>query len=117
VTEASKPSLIAGAASSSILALCGLASLKAYESGRLAKPATAVSLAVALALAAKMGARYRESGEAVPALAVAGPSAAMALFYVWSLVAGPVPSGKGGKKGGGGMRRSTRTPTKARKAA
>lgn len=79
--------------------------------GKLAKPATAVSLAVALVLTAKMGSRYRETGEAVPALAVAAPSALMAAFYVWSLVAGPVPGGKGKKKGGS-VRRSGRTPTK-----
>ena len=70
------------------------------------------SLAVALALTAKMAARYAATGEAVPALAVAAPSAAMAAFYVWALVAGPVPGGAGKQ----GVRRSTRTPTK-RKAA
>lgn len=115
LTEASKPSLVAGAASSAILGAAGLVSLKAYDAGRLSKPATAVSLAVALALAAKMGLRYQETGEAVPALAVAGPSAAMALFYAWCLVAGPTPSKAGGrKKGGGAVRRSGRTPTKRR---
>jgi hypothetical protein len=62
-----------------------------------------------------MGARYAETRETVPALAVAAPSALMAAFYVWFLVAGPVP-GAGSKGGRTGVRRSARTPTK-RKAA
>lgn len=85
--------------------------LSLHSQGKLAKPATAVSLAVAVALTAKMGARYQETKEAVPALAVAAPSALMVAFYVWSLVAGPVPGGKG-KGGKTGVRRSGRTPTK-----
>ena len=84
--------------SSSILCLAALRSLAAFDRGETARGATAVSLAVSVAIAVAMGQRYLESGKSYPGLWVAIPSALMAFFYVWCLRQQP---GKAGGKGKG----------------
>jgi hypothetical protein len=86
--------LVAAGISSSILCLAALRSLAAFDAGKSAKEATAVSLLVSVVLTVGMGQRYLESGKSYPGLWVAGPSAFMSLFYIWCLSR---PS-KGGKK-------------------
>lgn len=87
-------SLQASAVAAGALGLAATASLSAYDKGRKATWAIALSLAVSLAVAGGMGARYRATGKAWPGLYVAAPSAVMAVFYLWCLVAGPTPAGK-----------------------
>lgn len=88
---------MAAGISSSILCLAALRSLAAFDAGRSAKEATAVSLLVSVVLTVGMGQRYLESGKSYPGLWVAGPSAFMALFYVWCL-SRPSKASAGGKK-------------------
>ena len=87
--------------SSSILCLAALRSLAAFDRGESSKGATAVSLVVSIVLTFAMGQRYLETGESYPGLWVAGPSAFMAVFYVWCLSRQQTgqAEGKGGKKG------------------
>ena len=91
-------SLVFAGIASSVLCLAALRSLAAFDRGETSKGATAVSLAVSLVLTAGMGQRYLETGKSYPGLWVAGPSAFMALFYVWCL-SRPAAKGGKGKKG------------------
>ncbi len=60
--------------------------------GKLCKPATAVSLAVALLLTGMMYKRYQSTGKMMPAGIVAILSAAMSIFYVWNIIAVKPPA-------------------------
>ena len=51
---------------------------------------------MSVVLTVGMGQRYLETGNSYPGLWVAGPSALMALFYVWCL-SRPAKGGKGKK--------------------
>lgn len=102
-------SLQAGSIAGGLLGLAATGSLAAYNEGRKAPWATLLSLAVSTAVTLGMGARYLETGKAYPGLYVAGPSAAMSLFYVWYLVAGPTPPKKKG-----GVAGRTRSSAKRR---
>eukprot|EP00884_Botryococcus_braunii_P018630 jgi/Botrbrau1/5450/Bobra.27_1s0003.1 len=90
--KGSSASLIAGLASSGILAVCGHFSYQSYQQGRLNKPSTAVSLVVAVALTAVMGARWSRTHKFMPPGLISVLSALMAAFYVWNLAAlkGPI---------------------------
>lgn len=87
----------AGCASGALVTALGFFSLGEFKKGRLCKPATAASLLIAVALTAVMWKRYQDTGAIFPALVISVTSAGMALFYVWSLVAGPKPNVKKSK--------------------
>lgn len=95
-----------------MLALLSAVSLRYYRRGLLCKPATTASLAVAAAVGWRMWERYSATGKLMPAGAVAGLSAAMVLFYAWSLALGPAPAGGKKKAGRAGVatRASARKP-------
>lgn len=97
----SLPSLVFAGVSSSILCLAALRSLAAFDRGESSRGATAVSLVVSIVLTFAMGQRYLETGASYPGLWVAGPSAFMAVFYVWCLSRKQTSKagGKEGKKG------------------
>ena len=57
-----------------------------YVQGKLCKPATAVSLAVALLLTGIMYKRFQATGKMMPAGMVALLSGAMSVFYVWNML-------------------------------
>ena len=87
------------ALSSSCLKLCGMPlehvdadSMLLMVQGKLCKPATVVSLLVALALTGVMYKRFLSTGKMMPAGIVALLSAAMSIFYVWNLLAVKPPS-------------------------
>ena len=61
--------------------------------GKLCKPATAVSLAVALLLTGVMYKLFLSTGKMMPAGVVALLSAGMSIFYVWNLLAVKPPAG------------------------
>ena len=61
--------------------------------GKLCKPATAVSLAVALLLTGVMYKRFLSTGKMMPAGVVSILSAGMSIFYVWNLLAVKPPAG------------------------
>ena len=63
-----------------------------HVQGKLCKPATAVSLAVALLLTGMMYKRYQSTGKMMPAGMVAILSAAMSVFYVWNIIAVKPPA-------------------------
>ena len=63
-----------------------------HVQGKLCKPATAVSLAVALLLTGMMYKRYQSTGKMMPAGIVAILSAAMSIFYVWNIIAVKPPA-------------------------
>ncbi len=67
-------------------------SMRLMMQGKLCKPATAVSLLVALALTGVMYKRFLSTGKMMPAGIVALLSAAMSIFYVWNLLAVKPPS-------------------------
>lgn len=60
--------------------------------GKLCKPATVVSLLVALALTGIMYKRFLSTGKMMPAGVVALLSMAMSIFYVWNLLVVKPPS-------------------------
>ena len=72
--------------SAAVLAACTYASLRAYQRGRLCRPATFVSLLVSAALTVVMAWRYQRTGKVMPAGAVAALSAAMCAFYAWNML-------------------------------
>ncbi len=74
--KGSTVSLVASAGAATALAACSWASLRAFRQGKTCKPATALSLALAIALTGVMGRRYLITST-LPAGAVAGVSAAM----------------------------------------
>lgn len=92
LTKGSLPSLMGGLGSALILAIAGQRSLSHYHQGKLCKPATAVSLAVALLLTGIMYKRFQSTGKMMPAGVVALLSAAMSAFYVWNMVAVKPPT-------------------------
>ena len=96
VTAEDRHTLSAGAAAASVLLMCAQTSLRAFDQGRLAKRATAVSLAVAIVLTAVSAAHYARTGQALPGAVVGPLSAAVAAFYVWVLRHGPLPQPKPG---------------------
>ena len=105
------PSKAFGGGAAAALALLSYVSLQYYRCGHLCKPATTASLALACAVGYAGWGRYEASGgKMMPGGVLVGVSAAMVLFYVWSIMMGPAPGKKaGGKgKGGGGVKRTTR---------
>jgi len=56
-----------------------------YLQGKLCKPATAVSLLIAVGLTGMMGLRWQRSGRFMPAGVVTILSAVMVVFYIWNL--------------------------------
>jgi hypothetical protein len=81
-----------GGGAAAALALLSYVSLQYYRRGHLCKPATTASLAVALSVGGVSWGRYVAARQPLPAPgAFAALSAAMALFYAWSLALGPAP--------------------------
>ena len=79
--------------------LCGMPpedadteSMPLMMQGKLCKPATVVSLLVALALTGIMYKRFLSTGKMMPAGVVALLSMTMSIFYVWNLLAVKPPS-------------------------
>eukprot|EP00873_Tetraselmis_striata_P018801 jgi/Tetstr1/439065/TSEL_027555.t1 len=93
-TKGSTASLGVGLASAGVIALCGYVSLMRFHSGKTCKPATAMSLLLSAALTYVMRMRYNQTGKFMPAGLTMGLSGLMALFYTWSLLAGPTPPSK-----------------------
>ena len=89
--KGSLPSLLGGCGSAALLAACAAFSHRAYERGRLCRPATSVALAVAVMLAAVMWLRWQRTQKVMPAGLVSVLSAAMAAFLLWHLVCKPPP--------------------------
>eukprot|EP00882_Tetradesmus_deserticola_P007647 GHRQ01008052.1.p3 GENE.GHRQ01008052.1~~GHRQ01008052.1.p3 ORF type:complete len:119 (+),score=41.12 GHRQ01008052.1:535-891(+) len=93
-TKGSMASLGAGLGTAALLSLMSKWSLDAYHKGEACKSATAISLLVAAGLTFMMYQRYSTTGKFMPAGLTAGLSAAMTVFYVWSLLLGPTPKPK-----------------------
>lgn len=80
-----------GGGAAAALALLSYVSLQYYRRGHLCKPATTASLAVALSAGGVFWRRYSATRQVAPSGALAALSAAMAVFYAWSLALGPAP--------------------------
>ncbi|KAF6248580.1 transmembrane proteins 14C-domain-containing protein [Scenedesmus sp. NREL 46B-D3] len=94
ITKGSIASLGAGLSSAALLGLMSRWSLDAYHKGEANKTATLISLLIAAGLTYVMYERYSRTGRLMPAGLTAGLSAAMTVFYVWSLLLGPTPKPK-----------------------
>ena len=86
LAKGSIPSLLGGCGSAAILFVAANSSLKAYQKQATCRPATAMSLAIALCLSVVMGLRYYRTGKVMPAGALAVLSGGMSLFYVWNML-------------------------------
>ena len=82
---------VAGLGAGAVLFALAKVSLAYYHQGRLCKLATAASMLVSMALAVVMQERYQATGKLFPAGFITGLSTVMSLYYVWNLIAGPVP--------------------------
>ncbi|CAN0090039.1 unnamed protein product [Discosporangium mesarthrocarpum] len=87
VTSGSKPSLIAGVVSGSLLTLLGYGGYKEYKrrNGQVSSSWTLGSLAVSGPIAVMMGLRVQKTGKVIPSGLVAGLSIAMSMFYCYKL--------------------------------
>jgi hypothetical protein len=86
---------VAGTASGATLTLLGYTSLRYYKKGKLCKPATAASMAIALVLTIIMQRRFQSTGSVFPSFVFMIVSGLMFVYYVWNLLVGPVPNKKG----------------------
>eukprot|EP01134_Creolimax_fragrantissima_P000641 CFRG0641T1 len=80
----STQSLVAGCGSGLFLLLLGKLSVARFSTGKTQRPFTAVSLVVAMVLAAMMKMRWDMTGKYMPAGLVFHTSVVMSLFYVWT---------------------------------
>ena len=72
----------------------GYVSLKYYRQGKLCKPATGAALVLSLALSLVMHKRFQKTGTVFPAFFFMMLSGLMFVFYIWSMLCGPVPKPK-----------------------
>jgi hypothetical protein len=85
---------VAGTLSGALLTGLGYLSLNYYKKGKLFKPGTAASMVLSLVLTIVMHRRFQKTGTVFPSFVFMLMSGLMFVFYVWSLLCGPVPKKK-----------------------
>lgn len=82
---------MAGTLSGIVMTGLGYVSYQHYQQGKLCKPATAAALIISLALSLIMHKRFQVTGTIFPAFFFTMLSGLMFVFYIWSLLCGPLP--------------------------